>query len=141
MPEFYAGYGALITCLDSNSCPSEMGQWLRMLADAGIRFQVAGKAVWVDKDNLQKAFHQGKTFFGFDEIYLLASFPLKTPKLPARVFTSDGCQFDKEVPSALLDAMSALGCVRYLSDGTGIGMNVVCESSRTLDKVKKCIQQ
>lgn len=134
MPDFFSGHGMLITCLDSNPCPVELGGWQKNLAASGIKHAPIGKSVWIASEDVRAVFRQGKTFFGFDEIYLMRSLPENSlPKLPGRIFTPDGVQFANSVPKQLVETMLALSSDRYLSDGTGIGLNFVCESSQTRD--------
>lgn len=134
MPEFFEGFGVLITCLDSSSAPANAAPWKKRLRDAGIKVVEIGDAIWIEAPDVWRLFKTIHAFSGFDEIYLLKNDPPKGFRSKGH-FTTDRLQFKEHPPEEILSNMRQLGAYRYASDGTGIGMNFACESERVNSKV------
>lgn len=63
-------------------------------------------------------------FFGFDEFYVLdnAAYATINSTLPKTYNTSDRTELRTTIPDDLHEAFSALGAVRYASDGCGLNV-------------------
>ncbi len=133
-PDFFDSYSLLITCLDSAFGPAELPKWMRYLKQTGWDYSVIGKFVWIPSRHVKELFDHGKTFYGFDEIYLLKHYPVGT-HLPANRYTTDGYNFAEKTPAAFLKSLRQLGAPRYLSDGCGL--NFVCKSRALASRICK----
>lgn len=131
LPGFFHSFDLLVTRLDSSVSLKDIRKWVEYIAHSGWQYQILGDAVWISSNYVDRVFHEQKTFFGFDEVYLLRGVPKNTP--PGEHFTSDGYDFSKEVPARFIECMTHVGAVRYLSDGCGL--NFACESQELADKL------
>jgi len=126
-PEFYKGYSALITCIDSNR--NVMFSEESFKRDK-VRYEVIGQALLVQESSLANMVKRGTYFPFFSEIYF---FKGKVPLFrPENRFTSDGLYFDEDVPDLFFETMDKVQADRYLSDGCGLNI-----ASRTPLDVKK----
>ena len=124
-PRFFEGFDMLITCLDSSPQIIELTKWMDYLQRTRWNYRVIGRAVWIDSANVAAVFKQSKTFYGFDEIFLMRGVP-RAASLPRYHYTPGGQTFAKRIPSSLTRAIASLKAHRYLADGCGL--NYVCES-------------
>lgn len=111
-----------------------METWRKQLDAAGIGSYIIGTSVWIEASKVATLFREAKTFYGFDEVYLLTSRP-DAKIIPRESFTADRLTFTKGVPEALASAMTRLNASAYLSDGTGIGLNFACDSKGAANKL------
>ena len=138
-PKYFNGYSMLITCLDSNHKPAEIKKWLNYIEMNNWHYSRYHDYIWLDNQEAMLVLAGGLTFYGFDELYLFENKPMS---LPASIesFTADCCQFYNEVPEAFKTQLEKINATRYLSDGTGIGLNYACDDptvARFVDRLKK----
>ena len=136
-PAFFQSYDLLITCLDSSSKVIEQKKWLEYLEVAGFAYRFAGSHVWIPSAQIEKLFKEGKTFFGFDEAYLLHGYP-KGKKLPRRRYTTDGSNFIDKISVQFIQHMKQLEAIRFLADGCGL--NFACESHSVAKKIQTIVK-
>jgi len=132
-PEFFEHLSMLVTCLDSNPQLSSQEGWLRYLRLRGVEFQLLGRAVWIDSNNVLRLLGNDNPFDGFDEIYLMERLP-KQSAVPEKIYTSERCNFGGHIPTDFLGSFLEMGAVRYISDGCG--MNFACESMEIVKKLE-----
>lgn len=126
-PSFFHGLSVFITRLDSSSDLRSLTKWCAYLEAQQWRPRWINNAVWIPWEGVATLFRDGRTFFGFDSIWLLLHKPTAVVLPKANAFTSDGYNFSKEAPEELFVGLKALGATRYLADGCGL--NFACESS------------
>ena len=125
VPDLYANFSMLITCLDSTSDLPTLNKWIEYIKKKNCNFEIVGKSIWIPPFIVPEIFEDNRTFFGFDEFYLLNHSPKKEIIID-NVFTTDSYDFNSTIPDQFLKYFQELGAVRYLSDG--IGINFGCES-------------
>ncbi|MCI0563743.1 MAG: hypothetical protein MN733_35160 [Nitrososphaera sp.] len=130
-PECLTSHGLLVTCLDSTDAVATLDKWLESLSLAKISHEVINRAVYIPQASVSALFAHGKTFYGFDEIYLVQSPPTS---IPEGRFTTDGFDFGEEIPKEFWEIFDALGAVRYFADGCGL--NFVCESRDIAERLE-----
>ena len=138
-PSFFQPFNILITCLDSSPRLPDLTKWMQYLKRTGWRYQIIGDKVWIHSANLFDIFEQGKTFYHFDEVYLVQGIP-QIDAMPYRHYTTDGRDFSENVPQEFIEMFLKLGATRYLSDGCGL--NFVCESleiTKKLEEIAKTV--
>ena len=125
--QFLQSRDILITCLDSTPQVAKLEKWRAHLIHAQINHQVIGDAVYISSQHVEALFKLGKTFYGFDELYLLRQRPA-LKDLPGRRYTSDGFNFSEQLPPDFVAAFIRLRAEGYLSDGCGLNF-----ASQSLD--------
>jgi hypothetical protein len=125
VPEFFSNFSILITCLDSTLDIQTLTKWIDYVKKKECNFEMIGRSMWVPPSFVPEIFQDNRTFFGFDELYLLKHFP-KKEIIIENTFTTDGYDFSSTIPSDFFHYFQDLEAVRYLSDGLGI--NFGCES-------------
>lgn len=133
-PEFFKSLDILITCLDSSPHLPDLTKWMNYLKQTGWHYKMVGDKMWIPSVHVSDVFKQGKTFYHFDEAYLVRGIPGQET-LPTRHYTTDGYDFSEEIPSDFIETFLRLGAVRYLSDGSGL--NFVCESLEVAEKLEE----
>jgi len=135
-PEFFDGLSILITGLDSSNAPALLTKWKNYIFSRGWEGVqlINEKYVYIPEQFVRLLFEERKTFFNFDEIFLLDIPPERCDK--EKLYTSERYNFSKELPDAFLEFFRRIKARRFLSDG--IGLNYAClsgeEESMLLDK-------
>ncbi len=101
-PDFFRSLDLLITCLDSSPKLPELTKWMEYLRGTGWQHEIIGDKVWIPSVHLVEVFGQGKTFYHFDELYLLKGIPLREV-LPKKHYTTDGRDFSEKVQSEFIE--------------------------------------
>lgn len=137
-PEFFSDMALLVTCVDSTHAVSSLDRWFMALKEQDYVFEVIGRAVWISRENAGGVVRDGKTFFGFDEMYLIQA-KVYERDLKGSVFTTDGFNFGEELPPDFVNQFRCLPAVRYLSDGCGL--NFACESVALVEGLQRIESQ
>jgi hypothetical protein len=130
---FFDGLSMLITCIDSNPKVINLSKWMKYLDIRKFNYKIIGNSVWIPQKYISELLIGSKTFYGFDEVYLLKNIP-KIGLIDDNVYTTDGYDFSKCVPDNFLNKFNNIGAIRYLSDG--LGLNFGCESIEIVENLK-----
>lgn len=122
---FFERLSILITCIDSNPKVNTLSKWIRYLDIKGFSYKIIGSSIWVPSQYVSELLTDSKTFYGFDELYLLKDIP-NINFLDENVYTTDAYNFSNYIPDNFLNKFNKIGAIRYLSDG--LGLNFGCES-------------
>jgi len=137
-PEFFQGLSMLITVLDSSYEPALLPKWIAYILSRewdGVQI-VDGRYVYVPEQYISLLFKEELTFFHFDEVFLLNK-PLEGCGKDD-YYTPERYDFSLGVPDSFVDYFTRINARRYLSDGTGFGLNYAClskeEETMLIDK-------
>ncbi len=130
--EFFKNLSVLITCLDSDANLSNKKLILNSLDNNNCKYELLGKSIYVDSKYVKNVFEDKKIITHFDEIYLFETNPNKETIINES-YTTDGYNFERDVPSEFINLFKKICAKRYLSDGCGL--NFVCESEIIASKL------
>jgi hypothetical protein len=133
-PGAMSGCFLVVDILDSTSPVASLSAWTQGLDDAGIaRTAVDGRVVIAPED-VTRLVAAGKTFYGFDQVWLCSRMP-RAGEIPAGRFTSDAASFESGVPEPLRALAVQPWFVALLADGCGL--NVATSSTAFRDRVSQ----
>jgi len=127
-PDFFQGLSMLITVLDSSPEPALLPKWIVYILSRewdGVQI-VDGKYVYVPEQYVSLLFEEELTFFNFDEVFLLDELPEGCSK--EKYYTPERYDFSMGVPDSFVEYFTRINARRYLSDGSGFGLNYACLS-------------
>ncbi|MFA7338452.1 MAG: hypothetical protein WC028_16820 [Candidatus Obscuribacterales bacterium] len=120
IPEIFFDADLLITLQEA---PFKEDYPITSLLDAGIKCRLFCQAMIVEEESIPK--FPADFFFGFAELYMLKPGQQLQPFELNEYFTTDCCNFSKEVPKEFLNYFEQFNAIRFLADG--VGLNYVCE--------------
>jgi hypothetical protein len=121
-PEFFGGFSALVTCLDSGTELKGYGRRLQ-LAHPEWALETINESIWVDGSHVAEFLATRGVLTHFDEMYFLKAKP--TAVSVEEIFTTDRPNFAEKIPSSFVPTMWRFEATRYLADGCGL--NFACE--------------
>lgn len=111
----------VVDILDSTSPVAALSGWTRGLDEAAIAWTaVDGRAV-IAPDAVPQIVAAGKTFYGFDQVWLCSRMP-RAGEIPAGRFTSDAASFESGAPESLRAIAGQPWFVALLADGCGLNV-------------------
>ncbi len=119
-PEIFFNADLMITLQE---VPIKEDYPIDFLLDAGIKCRLFCQALIVEEESVLK--FPADFFFGFAELYMLKPGQQLQPFELNEYFTTDCCNFSKEVPKEFLSCFKRFNAIRFLADG--VGLNYVCE--------------
>ena len=135
-PDIFSDRFLLITCLDSSTKVCQLSVWKSYLEKASIPHQWVSAGALIMPEGTARLFGDKKTFFGFDELYLLSAPPPREFK-PDTHFTSDQCVFFDGVPDSVFVHLQKSGADGLLADGCGLNFAVTdLESAKKITNSK-----
>lgn len=108
--------GLLITILDSAPNGDGLWKWRAYLTSRGIPNAESPGPVWIPPHHMKALFEDDKTFFGFDEVYVMKSRPVALPD-SLHYFEQTTHDFANECPQTFIDQFKVLNATLYFSDG------------------------
>jgi hypothetical protein len=135
-PEFFDSLSILITGLDSSDAPALLTKWSDYIFSRGWEGTqlINEKYVYIPEHYVKLLFEEGKTFFHFDEVFLLDKPPERCDK--EKLYISERYDFSTELPDTFVELFIRIKARRFLSDG--VGLNYAClsreEESILIDK-------
>ena len=120
-PGCLGGCFLVVDILDSTSPVAALSGWTRGLDEAAIAWTaVDGRAV-IAPDAVPQIIAAGKTFYGFDQVWLCSRMP-RAGEIPAGRFTSDAASFESGAPESLRAIAGQPWFVALLADGCGLNV-------------------
>lgn len=135
--EFFEHRSILVTSLDSEQDLRGYGRWLHLKKPAW-RTQIFGRSIWISEESTSEFLLGTNTLSHFDEMYLLSERPSHYVRLD-QSFTSDRCDFSKDVPQSFVETLNILSASRYLSDGCGL--NFACQKVEEVNRIGEIERQ
>ena len=121
----------VVDILDSTSPVAALSVWTRGLDEAAIAWTAVDGRVIIAPDAVPQLVAAGKTFSGFDQVWLCSRMP-RAGEIPAGRFTSDAASFESGVPEPLRAIAGQPWFVALLADGCGL--NVATSSDVAWEK-------
>ena len=109
----------VVDILDSSSRVASLSRWTRQLDDAEIAWNAVDGRVVIAPDAVPRLVATGKTFYGFDQVWLCSRMPRAGEILAGR-FTSDAASFEAGVLEPLRAIAGQPWFVALLADGCGL---------------------
>ena len=122
----------VVDILDSTSPVAGLSGWTRHLDDAEIAWTAVDGRVVIAPETVPRLVAAGKTFYGFDQVWLCSRGP-RAGEIPAGRLTSDAASFESGVPEPLRSIAGQPWFVALLADGCGL--NVATSSDVVRDRV------
>ena len=122
----------VVDILDSTSPVAALSGWTRHLDDAEIAWTAVDGRVVIAPDAVPWLVAAGKTFYGFDHVWLCSRGP-RAGEVPEGRFTSDAASFESGMPEPLRALAGQPWFVALLADGCGL--NVATSSTAFRDRV------
>ncbi len=120
IPEIFLNADLLITLQEA---PIKKDYPIDSLLHSGIKCRLFCQTLIVEEVSVPK--FPADFFFGFAELYMLEPGQHLQPFELSEYFTTDCCNFSKEVPAEFLSNFKKFNAKRFLADG--VGLNYVCE--------------
>ena len=111
----------VVDILDSSSPVAALSGWTRGLDDAEIAWTAVDGRVVIAPDAVPRLVTAGKTFYGFDQVWLCSRVP-RAGEIPAGRLTSDAASFESGVPEPLRSIAGQPWFVALLADGCGLNV-------------------
>jgi hypothetical protein len=127
-PSIFEDTGILVTCLDSVVDLSRAVGWFAYLEKCNLHFVRSAVGVYLPDHSATAVIRDGRTFFGFDEIFLVREVPSSDLSPWPEHWTSDRADLSTGVPSSLWDAYSRIGAQAFFADGSGLNYLVTAEN-------------
>lgn len=122
----------VVDILDSTSPVAALSGWTRGLDEAAIAWTAVDGRVVIAPDAVPRLVASGKTFYGFDQVWLCSRVP-RTGEIPSGRFTSDVASFEEQLPEAVHALSGQPWFMALLADGCGL--NVATSSAAFRDRV------
>ena len=121
-PGAMSGCFLVVDILDSTSPVASLSAWTQSLDDAGIAWTAVDGRVVIAPDAVPRLIAAaGKTFYGFDQVWLCSRMPL-AGEIPAGRCTSDAASFESGMPKPLRALAGQPWFVALLADGCGLNV-------------------
>jgi len=130
-PGCWADSFLVVDILDSTAPVAALTGWTRSLDDAEIAWTAVDGRVVIAPDAKPRIVAAGKTFYGFDQVWLCSRMP-RAGEIPSGRFTSDIASFESGVPEPLRAIAGQPWFVALLADGCGL--NVATSSAVKWEK-------
>jgi len=131
-PGSLSGCFLAIDILDGASPVASLSRWTRHLDAAGIAWTAVDGRVVIAPEAVPRLVAAGKTFHGFDQVWLCTRVP-RVGEIPSGRFTSDVTSFEKKVPGEVHSLGGQSWFTALLADGCGL--NVATSSAGFRDRV------
>lgn len=131
-PEFFVGFSALVTCLDSGIELRDYGRRLQV-ANPKRALEIINESIWIDASHVPEVLAARGTLTHFDELYLLKAKPAAVSVV--EIFTTDRANFAEKIPSSFVPTMRRFEATRYLADGCGL--NFACEHRAITQRIQQ----
>jgi len=111
----------VVDILDSSSPVAALSGWTRGLDEAAIAWTAVDGRVVIAPDAVPQLVAAGKTFYGFDQVWLCSRMP-RAGEIPAGRLTSDAASFEAGMPEPLRAVAGQPWFVALLADGCGLNV-------------------